>query len=242
MGNLKSAFIFLWENLSGIQIGERSKILRLIYFSVLIMGSVWAVMNYLKSEELSEISPDSQIVTRRSRTDTNINKLIERINLVKHQREDGSILAGSMTAMNRRLFNTDIENINGTDNMTLAENGNLNLPEAPVIQEITPPEIEVKAVMLTGRNRLAVINTPNNTGLIVKRGNKLPGGLGRITAINRDSVTLSYEKRNFVYSLSGQGAGAKNTTQANNNNSSRRSLRENMQSRIDIQDLYRTTN
>ena len=239
--NLREAYIYLWENLSGIQVGEKSKILRIIHFSVLILGSAWAVMNYLNSERLSELSQDAPAVSRRSRVDTSINQLIERINLVKHKREEGAILAGSMTAMNRRLFNTDsgydINNMNG---LNLAGNLDVNMPEIALPQQVEPPQVEVKAVMLSGKNSLAVINTPGNTALIVKRGSKLPGGLGQITAIKRDSVTLTYEKQNFVYPVDGIGTGISQAQAGNNNNSSRKSLRENMQSRYDIQDLYKT--
>ena len=240
MGKLREAYIYLWENLSGIQISEKSKILRIINFSVLIIGSVWAVMNYLSSETLSEISTDAQLITRHSRVDTNINKLIENINLVRHNREDGAILAGSMTAMNRRLFNTDAgydNNIN-LNELNLAENGNLTVPEINLPKQIERPQLEVKAVMLSGKNRLAVINIPGNNALIVKRGYKLPGGSGQITAINRDSVTLRYEKQNFVYPLS--TISSANSVQGNNNNSSHTSLRENIQAQYDIQDLYKT--
>ncbi|MBQ6110988.1 MAG: hypothetical protein IJL01_01190, partial [Synergistaceae bacterium] len=58
MKNLGEAFKFLLENLSGVQIDERSKLLKIIFFSVLIIGSVWAVMNYVNSEKLSDLSTE----------------------------------------------------------------------------------------------------------------------------------------------------------------------------------------
>lgn len=241
LNDLGASFIDLWENLAGIQINETSKIIRLVFFTALIIGSAWAVMNYTKSEQLSDLS--SEIETRNrthSRHDPNINRLIERVNSLNKVRDNGGILAGSMTAMNRRLFNTDSDIINGSDtqNINLADNMPLVMPEVSMPTQITPPDIQVKAVMTSGKSRLAIINTPNAAALIVKRGFKLPGDSGRITAINKDSITLNFADHNFIYSIG--EAGATDTAQANNKNSSRKSLKDNMQSRWDIQDLYRT--
>lgn len=242
MKNLGEAFVLLWENLSGIQVTEKSKILKLIFFTVLIIGSAWAVMNYNKSEQLSDLSTlEVSGVSRRSKNDPTIEKIIERVQSVNKMRSEGNILAGSMTAMNRRLFNTDagVDITGSGGELNLAADPNLSVPDISMPQQITPPDVQVKAVMTTGKNRLAVINTPGSTGLIVRRGSRLPGDSGRITAITRDSVTLRFANQNFVYSIGGQGA--KDGTKANNNNDpSRKSLRENMQSRYDIQDLYRT--
>ena len=239
MNNLREALVSLWENLAGIQIDEKSKILRIIFFSVLLIGSVWAVINYINSENLSNLESDSYVTPPRSRVDVNINKLIERVNSLNRMRSNSDMIAISMTAMNRRLFNTDSEIMNGLDtsDINLAENGSIALPELSMTQEITPPEIQVKAVMTSGKNRLAVINTPGNTALIVKRGSKLPGDLGQITAISKKSITVRFAKHNFIYSIGEQGA---TDTTSNNNNSSRKSLRENIQAQYDIQDLYRT--
>lgn len=239
MKNLGEAFTFLLENLSGVQIGERSKLLKIIFFSVLIIGSGWAVTNYLKSEKLSDLSTEVFDTPRRSKNDPNIARIIERVNSVNKMRSEGNILAGSMTAMNRRLFNTDTgADINGTNGeLNLAENG-AAIPDIAIPQQVTPPDVQVKAVMTSGRNRIAVINAAGSTGLIVRRGTKLPGDSGRITAITRDSVTLRFANQNFVYSIGSQGT--KEAAQADNNDPSRKSLAENMRARYDIQDLYRT--
>ena len=240
MKNLGAAFTFLLENLSGVQVGEKSKILKIIFFSVLIIGSGWAVINYINSEKLSDLSIEVFDVPRRSKNDPNINRIIERVNSVNKMRSDGNILAGSMTAMNRRLFNTDTgADINGTNGeLKLAENGGAAIPDINIPQQVTPPAIQVKAVMTSGKNRIAVIDAAGSTGLIVRRGTKLPGDSGQITAITRDSITLRFANQNFVYPIGAQGA--KEAAQANNNDPSRKSLAENMSSRYDIQDLYKT--
>ena len=240
MKHFGDAFKFLLENLSGVQLDERSKLLKIIFFSVLIIGSVWAVMNYVNSEKLSDLSTGVFDAPRHSRNDPNINKIIERVNSLNKMRSEGNILAGSMTAMNRRLFNTDTGyDINGTTGeFNLAENGAAAISDIAVPQQITPPDIQVKAVMTSGKNRIAVINTAGSTGLIVRRGTKLPGDSGQITAITRDSITLRFANQNFIYSIGAQGA--KEAAHANNNDPSRKSLAENMRARYDIQDLYKT--
>ena len=246
MKKLSEAFVNLWENLAGIQIDEKSKIYRIAFFLVLLIGSVWAVMNYISSGQLSDLESDFQDFPARSRRDPSIEALIEQVNKVNKMRSEGSILAGSMTAMNRRLFNDDLAyNLTGTgaglnNELNLASNsdfdgGTIIIPEVEMPQHIQPPKLQVKAIMQSGKNRLAIINLENAQGLIVRKGFKLPDDYGQIIAINKDSITLRFAYHNFIYSIS--NTEPVDTTEKKD---TRKSLRENMKSRRDIADLYNT--
>ena len=77
----------------------------------------------------------------------------------------------------------------------------LNSPVVSVIPDSAPASehqeaepqrenIVIKAVMVSQKYKYAVIDYAQNTGYIIRQGQELPGGSGRVVRITKDGITV----------------------------------------------------
>lgn len=80
----------------------------------------------------------------------------------------------------------------------MAARGAATASDAADEYELDPPSVEVVAIVIQGKDRMAMINVlGEDTGLIVRRGTKFSAGTAVVTKINEGSVAFSWMDREF---------------------------------------------
>ena len=206
-----------WEVLTGVFDDDRSRFIRLSGFAVLFLGMLWAGYNYFQAERIANLDEelsDYFSAGAGAQHGETMEKLSELAETVGMMRRGGENLAESLSGMNVNPFN-----IAGYDEMGLED---LNTPvggydnanaysEAPDTpqeqqqqeQQEEKEELVIKAVMLSGRTRYAVIDYAQNEGYVIRQGQQLPGGTGRVVRITREGITVrrTGSKKEVVYTV-----------------------------------------
>lgn len=217
MEELREGFVHFWEVLTGVFDDDRSKFIRLASFAVLFGGMLWAGYNYFQAERIAnleeEFSDYSFGNTSAHHGDT-MDKLSELAETVGMMRRGGENLAASMSGMNVNPFN-----IAGYDEMGLedlntpvggfdGENAYGETPNTPQEQQHEEEqeqkeELLIKALMLSGRTKYAIIDYAQKEGYVIRQGQELPGGAGRVVRITREGITVRRKgsKEEIVYTV-----------------------------------------
>ena len=200
MDNLSAGFTEFWETLTGVLSDHRSTIIRLSCFVLLIFGAMFAILGYFQAERIANTNEplddnapfDLPFIPP---SDEGLNRIAELAQTVNTMRQGSEVLAGSLNGMNRNLFTVDdynefgLEDLSGTGVSPIGEDRQ------------QPPPVEVKAIIISKKQRLAVMNAAGEMGLIVRRGSELPAGAGRVIKITQDSVTVRVNKEEIKYSI-----------------------------------------
>ena len=199
MDNISAGFNEFWETLTGVLSDHRSTIIRLSCFALLIFGGMFAVLGYFNAERIAntdEPLEDTPLdFSFPAPSDEGLNRIAELAQAVNTMRQGSEVLAGSLGGMNRNLFTIDgydefgLEDLSGTGASPIAES------------KEAPPAVEVKAVIISKQQRIAVMNAGGEIGIIARRGTELPLGAGRVIKITQDGVTVRVNKDEIKYSL-----------------------------------------
>lgn len=74
--------------------------------------------------------------------------------------------------------------------------------EQPIVIEPDPPQVTVLAVMISGKDKIAMIDVlGEDSGLVVKQGSKFSGGDARITKIDEKGVTFTWMKKSYTVAM-----------------------------------------
>ena len=203
-----------WEVLTGVFDDERSKIIRYSSFLLLFLGMVWAGLNYFQAEHISNLEEEIEYETPREVTAQNeaYEKLVNLANTVGTMRRGGEAIAASIGGVSAMPFN-----IAGYNEMGLEDLDSPVMPQldvipssAPASQKAEEPEpqrenIVVRALMLSKKNRYAVIDYAAERGYVIHQGQELPGGTGRVVRINKDGITVrpTGSKKELTYTVVG---------------------------------------
>ena len=184
----------LWESVTGVRTEDPAPFLRIISFIVLVIGIIWAVFNYYRTVKIADLyqtsySENTPVIT--AKNDSEMTKLANNVRAIISMRQGGRILAASINDMNRRLFNDDI-------NYSAENSPETNLTMRGNSEEL---RVTVKAILLSGRERIAVIDLPNSRGVIIRQGVKIPEINARVLRINKDSVMLNVNGKNLLASF-----------------------------------------
>ena len=205
---LQEALTYFWEVLTGVIEDEQAKMIRLLFFTLLFLGMLWAGLNYFFAYRAK--NPPERYdgyISPRSNENKALDEILTIARTVGEMRKGGEALADSLSGMNRRLFTIDGYDESGMEDLTGAGlpvnlGGTAQQESSPVtVQEEADPAVIVKGVMVSGRSSLAVIETGGSKGLIVRTGEKLPGDSGRVTRIRKDGITIRYNGRDINYSI-----------------------------------------
>ena len=216
MNTIIDSFTEFWEVLTGVFDDNKAKIIRLVCFSLLAFGIMWAATNYFKADKISDTDVEfyRPAPTEAHADGAALKRIADVAQAVQDMRNGGEAIAATILAAHTKPFNIEGYNEAGLEN--LGEGGENFSREAiiaamaanssgdvvPKVEEVAPqaPAIIVKAVMLSGKNARAVIDTPTEKNKIIKRGEKLEG-LGRVVRIKRRSITLRDGRQEFVYEI-----------------------------------------
>ena len=208
MEGFREGFTSFWETLTGVLNDDRAKLIRLFAFVVLFMGIIWAGMNFFKAEriaDLNEVMDSSSYSLSSSKNNETFNKLTEIAQTVGTMRKGGEAIANSLSSMNIMPFNIEgynalgLEDLNATSYRQAGENPEDQ--EAPEQQEKQPPQIMVKALMLSSVNKYAVIDYAGKKGHVIRQGQKLPDGEGKVIRINQEGITVRLDDKEVIYTV-----------------------------------------
>ena len=208
MNDLHDSLIYFWECLTGVIEDNQARLLRISAFVTLLIGIIWAAWNYFEASTISNTNEEGSYLEAEMRVqqaaaqreNQTLKKIAEVAAAVNTMRNGGLAIAESMNGMNRRLFNIDgfndfgMEDISGTgtgtgDSFVDAVNATASNP-APTQQEQQEVQLSVKAVMLSDKSKIAIVDTGGKKGVIIRVGSELPGGVGRVVRIKSNGLTV----------------------------------------------------
>ena len=200
--------MYFWECITGVLEDNKARMLRLATFVTLLIGMIWAAWNYFEASTISNTNEEGSYLEAEMRVqqaaaqreNQTLKKIAEVAAAVNTMRNGGLAIAESMNGMNRRLFNIDgfndfgMEDISGTgtgtgDSFVDAVNATASNP-APTQQEQQEVQLSVKAVMLSDKSKIAIVDTGGKKGVIIRVGSELPGGVGRVVRIKPNGLTV----------------------------------------------------
>ena len=200
--------MYFWECITGVLEDNKARMLRLATFVTLLIGMIWAAWNYFEASTISNTNEEGSYLEAEMRVqqaaaqreNQTLKKIAEVAAAVNTMRNGGLAIAESMNGMNRRLFNIDgfndfgMEDISGTgtgtgDSFVDAVNATASNP-APTQQEQQEVQLSVKAVMLSDKSKIAIVDTGGKKGVIIRFGSELPGGVGRVVRIKPNGLTV----------------------------------------------------
>ncbi len=205
LNNIHDSFMYFWECITGVLEDNRARLLRLAAFVTLLIGIMWAAWNYFRATTIGNTSEEGNyleaemraqraIAERENQTLKEIAELAATVNVM---RNGGFAIAESMNGMNRRLFNIDgfnelgMEDLSGTDDAFVdAMNATASHPALGHKEKHEVHQVSVRAIMLSEKSKLAVVDAGGKKGMIIRVGSELPGGAGRVVRIKSNSLTV----------------------------------------------------
>ena len=214
MEEFNEGFMRFWETLTGVFDDDRSKLIRLSGFAVLSLGIIWATLNYFQAQRVADLDEAytnySDMAQRNAHNET-LDKLEAIAKTVGTMRRGGAAIAEAISQKNVKPFNIAGYNVLGLEDLNSTathdysntdilqqDNGIIDVPEPP---EEQPPELMIKALMLAGKNKYAVINYASKEGHVIRQGQELPGGGGRVVRITKDGITVRFNGKETVYTV-----------------------------------------
>ncbi len=219
MENFHEGFTSFWETLTGVLDDDRSKIIRLCSFVLLFLGIIWAGLNYFQAERISNLDEEmdnyASSSSPSSKSSETLNKLTEIAQTVGTMRRGGEAIAESLSSMNTMPFNIEGYNEMGLEDLNTTAShqqgrtsaspfdsqGNANQDQNQDQQEKQPPQLLVKALMLSGRNKYALVDYADQKGQVIRQGQKLSDGESRVVRITQEGITVRRDKKEVIYTV-----------------------------------------
>lgn len=196
MNEVHEGLTYSWEIFTGVYDDKTSKAIRYASFLILFLGIIWAGLNYFQAEHIAnleeEVDYDTSYDANTRASNEAYDKLVNLAQTVGTMRRGGEAIANAMGGASAMPFN-----IAGYNEMGLED---LDSPVLSVIPDSAPASqhqeevkretIEIKAVMISPKYKYAVINYAQNVGYIIRQGQELPGGSGRVVRITKEGITV----------------------------------------------------
>ena len=228
-------FADFWEILTGVIDDNKAKIIRFSCFALLIIGALWAVFNYIRADMLADTETNTFGSSHYVQDDGGaaLKRMADLAQTVQDMRQGGMAIADSIVLAHTKPFNIDGYTESGLENLgrgTSSTAAAISSDVQPAVQNVeeAEPEIFVRAVMMTGDTRAAVLDLAEEKGWMVRRGTELPNGFGRVTNITTNKVVIRRNRKNYEYrlekietdlqrKLSGKGSSKNNNQNSSNN-------------------------
>ena len=232
MNAILDSFAGFWEILTGVFDDNRAKIIRLVCFSLLAFGIMWAAMNYFKADRIADTDVEFYSPAYESREPDRValKRMADLAQAVQQMRQGGEAIAETITAAHTRPFNIEGYNEMGLESLGtggVAAGGRLTLAEASGdvrVQEAENdiPNILVKAVMTSGKTRAAIIDIGEWKGFLARKGEYLPENSGRVVDVQRKKITVRYKGKNIDYEVPEIPLTLKSKAKTNSNGNNKR--------------------
>lgn len=206
--------VHFYEVLTGVFNDDQSKIIRIACFVVLLFGIIWGGYNYYRASLLADTETpledsffDDMPVSRGN--EAALQKMADLAQAIDSVRNGASAVAMSLQQMNRMPFNLDPEGQGGIDPMAALGVNREDTPETPGTPSATPSQpvvqpgpVALKMVMTTDTGeKIAVIDAGGKKAVVVRRGDKLPGGSGYVAKIKSNGITVRLNDKEYEYEV-----------------------------------------
>ncbi len=208
--------VHFYEVLTGVFNDDQSKIIRIVCFVVLLIGTMWAGYNYFRASLLADTETpledsyfDDMPVPRGN--EAALQRMADLAQAIDSVRNGASAVAMSLQQMNRMPFNLDPEGNGGIDPMAALGVNRDDSPEAGTNTEMgatasqpaaQPGPIALKMIMTTNTGeKIAVIDAGGKKAVVVRRGDKLPGESGYVTKIKSNGITVRLNDKEYEYEV-----------------------------------------
>jgi hypothetical protein len=191
------AFSTAWNNLTGINNEGRSLlIVRMLFFAIFLGGTAWAVWNFMKAGELLETPYFNEFASPPPNTaqvdKQRLDEMLRQVDLTSKIRAGSLSMAQNMASLSMYPFGDPL----------MAVRPEPTEPEivftVPEVVIEYPPEIVLKAIMIMGRQQVAVMDISGvGSGMIVKAGDTFMQKKGRIVRITPDKVVVRWGGKNW---------------------------------------------
>jgi hypothetical protein len=199
--NWHEAFSTAWNNLTGVNNeGGRSLVLvRVLFILIFLVGSGWTGYNFMNAQVLLEEPMFDEFASTPPNTaqadKQRLDEMLRQVDVTSNTRRSSSSIAENMESLSGKypfgdpLLRPEPEPSMGEPPPFIVE------PE--VIIEY-PPEITLKAVMIMGKQQVAVMDISGvGSGMIVKVGDTFMQKKGRIVRIAPDKVVVRWGGKNW---------------------------------------------
>lgn len=189
----REAWSTAWGRLTGVDNEGSAVSVRLLFFLLFLLGTAWAGYRYYEMQLLRQAKTFTPSLTPQT-VDADKKRLegmIEQVRAASALRSNSFVWAQSMRDLGKNVFD---------DPAFLAEvpkSGGDGLPQIETFVE-PPPGIVVRAIMVLGKQRTAVMDIAGlGSGLIVRQGDTFMGKKGRIVRIAADKVVVRWAGKNW---------------------------------------------
>jgi hypothetical protein len=189
-----------WNNLSGVNDEGRSLLaVRGVFFALFLLGTAWAGFNFWKAGELLErpefneyeFPPPNTAQVDKQRLD----EMLRQVEVSSSIRKSSSAMAENMANLSMYPFGDPLLALRPVE--PTIEEPQIVFVEPEVIVEY-PPEITLKAIMIMGKQQVAVMDISGvGSGMIVKAGDTFMQKKGRIVRIAPDKVVVRWGGKNW---------------------------------------------
>ena len=205
LNNIHDSFVYFWECITGVLEDNKARMLRFSVFITLFIGIIWAAWNYFEVSVIGNTNEEGDYFEREIRAqravaeneNETLKKIADLAATVNDMRNGGFAIAEAMNGMNRRLFNIDgfnefgMENLSGTgDDFFKQVNATPSQSVQGHEEKHEVHEVAVRAIMLSEKSKLAVVDADGKKGIIISVGSELHGGAGRVVQIKSNGLTV----------------------------------------------------
>jgi Tfp pilus assembly protein PilP len=190
--SLGEAFKVAVGNLTGTN--EEGKTARLLFLLLFLVGSVYAAFCYQKSLVLLE---EKSFFPSRPPTETAADKkrltnMVDEVRKTSEARANSAVAVRSMREMEKYVFAEPLPTASSARASAGTEDFGGEADDYP------PEGIVLRAVMLMGKQSVAVIDIPGvGSGMIFKVGDTFMEKKGRVVRISPDKVVLRWGGKNW---------------------------------------------
>ena len=182
-----------WNKLTGVDNEGSARGVRLLFFLLFLLGTLGAGYRCYEMQLLGQTkdfvpsTTPQTVESDKSRLDA----MIEQVRSASALRSNSFVWARSMKDLNKNIFDDP------TKWVEVPSGEGPVLPQVDVVVE-PPPDIVVRAIMILGKERKAVMDIAGlGSGMIVRQGDTFMGKKGRIVKIVADKVVVRWAGKNW---------------------------------------------
>ena len=179
-----------WTKLTGVDNEGSAAGVRLLFFLLFLLGTLGAGYRYYEMQLLGQEKTFVPSTTPQSvdADKKRLDAMLEQVRAASALRSNSVVWAQSMRDLGKRVFDDPTKWV--------------EIPGGDVAQvEIAvepPPDIVIRAIMILGKERKAVMDIAGvGSGMIVRQGDTFMGKKGRIVRILSDKVVVHWAGRNW---------------------------------------------
>lgn len=187
----REAWSTAWGRLTGVDNEGAAVSVRLVFFLLFLAGTAWSGYRYYEMQRLREEKSFSPSVTPQTigADKKRLEGMIDQVRSASALRSNSFVWAQSMRELGKNIFDDP------TKRVIVPEDG--ALPKLESLVE-PPPDIVVRAIMILGKDRTAVMDIAGlGSGMIVRQGDTFMGKKGRIVRITPDKVVVRWAGKNW---------------------------------------------